>query len=919
MYDVSHGVKSPIGYLFTDIDSSTEKWERLPEEMRAALARHDALIDAIVARAGGCIEDRAGDGVFASFSAGNPLQCAIDIQLAMQEENWDAVGGLKIRVGVHCGADVGAPDKVNINRAARITATSWGGQIVISAAAVAAYGLPDRCELVDLGAHHLKGIDEPLRLFGLVHQDFQRRAFPPLRSASSRGFAVPAQTSPFYGRDRELAEISRRLSGDARLITIVGAGGNGKTRLALEIASVFSERMLVCVTALENVESSSALIGALATALRFPFSGAKSEAEQIVEYLRDKSALIVLDNADALVDEAHFLREVLGACQGLRLLLTRRAPLVVDGESVLRLQGLAPPQSLNDLNSASSSVLFVQSAKSARGDFELADGDFTAFREVCEAVEGSPLALHLLAQWTRLLSLREIAVEVRKGLALITERDAQSQQRLRRIFEGSWNLLAADQQEALAKLSIFTAAFDVPAALAVASVDLGALGTLERKCLLERREQQRFVMHPIIHQYAAEKLSALSGDRVTELRRRHSDYFLSLVQRLFAAARGAEQGHMLDLLQLEAANIRTAWAFAAAARDFTRMREAVEPLFYLSVLRTLYKDFAALHDVAIDDASLQNYVASTRANVLVHQSEPDRAEALAQHTLHGPADAMAIAHCHQALGNVAHLRGQFAVARVHYERALAERTGQGDTMGSYYSAISLAWLHLQSGNLAGAREWVKESYHLCQRMEHVGGMMAVHACAGDIAVQESRQNDALESYRQALKLERSVHHPLRAALINIKLGAIFCEMLRLEEAAQCFLEARDGADMLGDQRVSMHAQLGLGKVLRLQGRLEDAKARLQQALAQSRALSTKPQTAALLLELAQVSADEGEVDDAARLIALARYAGGAALQTECDGLEDRLGTDPAPPPAEAEFERALLELINERTFGVLRI
>src|SRR6185312_3102062 len=234
----------PLGYLFTDIDDSTGKWESSAEAMKLALARHDSLLDRIIAMNGGVIQDRAGDGVFAVFRTGNPVQCALDLQCALQAEDWGSVGGLHVRIGVHCGA-AGAReiDKRSTNRAARIVASAWGGQIVISAAAAAAFDAPPASERVDLGICRLKGVDEPMRLFGLMHPRLARDEFPPLRTLLSHGHAVPKPAAPIHGRDEEVKEISSKLA-VVRQMTIVGPGGNGKTRLALEIAAQRSERQL---------------------------------------------------------------------------------------------------------------------------------------------------------------------------------------------------------------------------------------------------------------------------------------------------------------------------------------------------------------------------------------------------------------------------------------------------------------------------------------------------------------------------------------------------------------------------------------------------------------------------------------------------------------------------------------------------
>jgi len=911
--------RSPIGYLFTDIDSSTEKWERKPAEMSAVLARHDELIDEIVARNGGRIIDRAGDGVFAAFEKGNPLACAIELQLAFDGECWEAVGGLCVRVGVHCGfAQAPGLDKINVNRAARVMESGWGGQIVISAAAVGAYRLPEGCELSDLGLHHLKGIDEPLRLFGLVHPALARREFPPLRAPGARTSPVPAQTAPFYGRESELADVLKKLSGEVRLVTIVGAGGAGKSRFALEVASTLAEKTLVCVVPLDGVDTAAALISAWASALRFPLHGGEAGA-QLFDYLRDKRALVVLDGADDF-SETQLISAALASCPALAILATRREPFVVEGESVVRLGGLAAPSRPGELLLAPASALFVQAARAAQPNFELAERDFEAFNGICEAVGGSPLALRLAAQWTRLLSVQEICAELRCSVSFISELGGRAQESLRGVFEGSWGRLDGIQQAALAKLSVFAGPFDAAAAREVSGVEASTLGALEQKCLLEQRESRRFVMHPLIHDFARERLRAGSKEILVEAHERHCAYFLALLQRLFAAARGADQGRMLDLAQLNLANIKVAWDFAARSNKAAQMRETIEALFYLCVLRSLYGELAHAFDLAIENESLRRYCLSLKANCMTHQGDPDGGEAAARAALEGGAsDGFIVAHCHQALGNIAHMRGQHAIARLHYERALAERTALGDLMGAYYSAMSLAWLNLLMGDVGQARDWVKESYRLCQRMGHLGGVLAVHACAGDIAVREGRHDDALTSYSQALEIEKSVRHPQRSAAIAIKLASVLSARGEFDAASAHLREAFEAAKSVGDERVAVNALLALGRNLRLKGDHQQAKLELQVALAEGQRLSLRPQLAAILLELARLKADLGEKGQARRLIALARHLGVDEVEGERQAVLSELALDDPPPAAEADFNDAMLELVNERHFGALRL
>ncbi|MCC6787606.1 MAG: AAA family ATPase [Hyphomonadaceae bacterium] len=923
VYDGNSGEERLVGYLFTDIDGSTEKWERTPGEMRAALARHDALIDEIVARNGGAIRDHAGDGVFAVFPAGNPLQCAIDIQLSLQAQDWREIGGLTVRVGIHCSAVPVADDidRAQVNRAARIMASAWGGQIVLSSVAVGAYPTPIGCQLTELGLCRFKGIDEPLRLLGLLHPTFQQVEFPPLRALAGDSHTAFVQVNPIYGRDQELADVIEKLSTDVRLLTVVGPGGNGKTRLAYEVAAGLSGRKVVYFVSLDDASTSSEAVVALAAALRFPLHRRASQEEQILEYLRGKDCLIIFDQIDRLVGDASFFARVLAACPRVRVLTTSREPLLLPGETVFRLFGLPlPGVDREALDSAPAVLLFAQTARAVDPGFRLHEGELEAFREICKTVSGSPLALHLLAQWSNLYSIPEILERLSEGLDFLSELESESRN-LRKVFEGSWEILTREQREALSSLSVFRSGFDARAAQTVAATGPAILSVLERKCLLERRDRRRFVMHPLIHDYALARLPELrDATGVEQTFRRHCEYYLTLMRERYAAARGTQQGAVLDELQGEIANIGAAWRSAIEREDWGRVRECVEPLFYFFVLRSMFRECAALFEPAVAEPELQRYFLAIRANCTIHQGDYTTSEDLARRALDGgAANPITVAHCYQALGNIAHARGELAIARLHYERALSERVGAGDQMGSYWSVMSLAWLNMLLPDVAQARHWVKEAYRLCQKIGHLGGALAVHMCAGDIAVSEGRDDDAHANYRKALSVEESVNHPQYRVATLMRVGALYLKQGRCEASIGAYEEALVIAEVIGDHRQVVNVLIGVAQNRRLVGDAEAAAIAAHRALSVGQDLGSKPVIAAALLEFARAQRDIGEANAAARAVGLARLLGDEAVQVEADALSAALPSVQMDHASEQQVEDAVIELINQREFGELTL
>jgi tetratricopeptide (TPR) repeat protein len=303
---------------------------------------------------------------------------------------------------------------------------------------------------------------------------------------------------------------------------------------------------------------------------------------------------------------------------------------------------------------------------------------------------------------------------------------------------------------------------------------------------------------------------------------------------------------------------------------------------------------------------------------MAHQGAFDIAVELARSAIENHACPSAAAlHCRQALGNVAHARGDLADAHTHYEYAFEARMDLTDAMGSYYSALSLAILELQRDDVARARAWVRVSSRICQRVGHVGGMSVVHACAGDIAAKEQRLDDAFESYRNALDVGEALRNPQLKAAILIKLGRVCSEQGALDQACVNLEEACDLASAIGDRRVAINARLGLVHGLRLKGELERARTEIQKVLEGARGLALHTQLAAALAELAHVELALGRDAAAARIVSLVHQVKLEAPNPECEALIERF--QGRLPEAEEDLDSALLELINEPIFGALRL
>ncbi len=573
-----------VVFLLTDVEGSTERWEKSPEPMRLAVARPDQILRHEIVHRAGHVFRTAGDAFFAAFaSPAEAIAAALAAQLALASEDFSSIGGLSVRMAVHAGpveARDGDYFGPGINRCARLLAVAYGGQILISggAAEMASGYLPPQSSLMDLGLHRLKNIPEPEGIHQLVAPGL-RWKFPSLPTLASTVHNLPQQLTSFVGCKHDLAEIMSRFE-RYRLVTLIGAGGSGKTRMALEIASRFLARSLdgLWFVELAPLEDPRLVAEAVCSTIGVPVAGSRSATESAVGYLCRKKALLVLDNCEHLVGAvAPLVDALLRGCPSLLVLATSRERLGVQGESPLRVSSLGVPPPSASLTAEAALEhdavrLFTERAGTMIEGFAVTDANAATIANICRQLDGIPLAIELVVPQLRMLRPQGLADHLRdRLLAVKGDRTALPRhQTLRSLFDWSYNLLSDDERRLFRRLSVFAGGWSLEAAATVTaglqgSADDGfeLLSELTDKSLVVAdlgRDEPRYNYLRPVREYAFGKLRE-SGER--GLRRRLAAYILQTYAEANTSWPTMPTRSWLARYELELDNLRASldWAF----------------------------------------------------------------------------------------------------------------------------------------------------------------------------------------------------------------------------------------------------------------------------------------------------------------------------------------------------------------------
>jgi len=845
-----------VTFLLTDIEGSTALWERFPEAMRLTVARHDVLLTEQIERRGGVVvrSQGEGDSFFAVFPhARDAVTAARDIQRALHAEAWPIEAPLRVRMALHTGeAELRDENYYGaaVNRCARLRSVAYGGQVLLSGATYELIrdDLPQSIDLLGLGEHHLKDLLRPEQIFQIAGSGLPS-AFPPLRTLEARPNNLPVQTTTLIGRGQEVAEIARLLlHDDVRLLTLTGPGGVGKTRLAIEVAKAVAEGGLLSVAFAE--------LGPIADPALVPLAiaGAVGVRERVDRPLLDTLAdllhasrlLLVLDNCEHLVASCGAAAQALRkACPELRILATSRAPLGVSGEMAwsVPLLAVSAGDGLKPDAHGEAVQLFVERACLKQTGFGLDAKNVQAVVEICQRLDGLPLAIELAAARIQLLPPAAMLSRLGRQLQLLVggPRDLPARQRtMRAAIAWSHDLLNDLERAVFRQLGIFAGGFSLEAAEAVCTVELDdgrsrsngkatpgkdtppspvaagpvpgstfldILESLFAKNLLRQERtvgEPRFTMLETIREYAREQLEA-SGE-LDAVRERCAAFFLALAEEAAQKLLGREQLAWLERVDAELDQLR-------AVLGWSRQGDiACEVGLRLAGALVMYWEYRGFTN--------EGYDWVTALLALPGASAPTVARA---HALYSAAFLFA-------------MHGDFAAQRslARESATIFQEAGHLQEGGRSLAAQAVAESRL--GDSVVARALLERSVRIAREHGDQWGLAFALGQLGVAAYQDADFAAARAFRAEAAALARAIHdrHTLGLALAGLALVARM--QGNHEESARLFTETLVASSEIGDQWIMPRALGGLAGAAVLAAEYERA-ARLFGMTAAMRAVS----------------------------------------------------------------------------------
>jgi predicted ATPase/class 3 adenylate cyclase len=824
-----------VTFLFTDIEGSTSLAQQFPAELPILLARHHAILHQAIQAHNGHVFQITGDAFCAAFyTAGDALKAALDAQRGLQHEAWQPAP-IKVRMGIHTGAaQAGAIEEraggyvgyLTLTRVQRVMSTAHGGQVLLSnpTAELVRGELPTDASLRDMSEHRLKGLLNPEHLWQLIAPDL-RQDFPPLQSLNAIPNNLPVQLTSFVGREKEIAEVKRLLD-TTHLLTLTGSGGAGKTRLSLQVAAEVIDDFAqgVWFVELAALGDPALIPQTVASVLGLREELGRPLMTLLVDYLQAKTALIILDNCEHLIEGcAQFADTLLHAAPQVKILASSREALSIGGEVTYRVPSLAAPDpqrvpSLEVLTQYDAVRLFIERAKAVMPSIEVNDANAPAVAQLCYHLDGIPLAIELAAARVRGLKVEQIAQRLDDRFRLLTGGGRAAlprHQTLRATIDWSHGLLTEQERTLFRRLAIFAGGWTIEAAEAVCAGDgiesseaLDLLLHLMDKSLIlmdEHSAETRYHMLETIREYARERL--LESREADNAGQQHLAFYLQFAEKDEPGPQADEFQQWRTRLESELDNLRAAldWSLKNNVEAGLRLAGVVGHLTWASLRAREGLDWLRkfLARPEISSHTLERAKALLWAGVIQRgQSWNEQADqqSLLQQSQHWLEESLAI---YQELG---------------YQAGVAD------------SLFELGWLMMNQGNWEAARELFADSVRTSQEVgDNIRAARALNIL-GDLSFNQGDRTQARQLHEAALRIYRESGHRYAAkwplgdlGLIALSEGNLTAARSYSEESLALYREEND-------ERTATWVLFNLAEIATRQGRFDEAHAYIERSM-----------------------------------------------------------------------------------------
>jgi predicted ATPase/class 3 adenylate cyclase len=856
--------------LFTDIQGSTELSQLFPDTMPAAILRHHDILHRCIKENNGYVFEIIGDAFCASFSSAiDAINAAGEIQKKLISEDWGETP-IKIRIGLNSG-DVewngkGYTGYMTLSRTQRIMSTGHGGQIIISNEVYEK--LKDvnqnRYTFRDMGERKLKSIIRPEHLYQVNFEGLPNE-FPPLKTLDARPNNLPVQPSSFVGRKKEMSEIKRLLK-QTHILTLIGSGGTGKSRISIEIGTDMIDDFThgVWFVELAPLFDPSLASQEIASVFNLKESGDKKLIDVLIEHLKDKQLLLILDNCEHLINEcANLTNTLVKNCPNIKIIASTREALKIDGETIYRIPSLSVPvvkgdYSIESLLENDSVRLFTDRALSTKPDFRVTDSNVLFIARLCNNLDGIPFAIELAAARVRSLPVEKIAEKLNDRFKLLTGGSRTAlprQQTLRAMMDWSYELLTDDEKAMLRRLSVFAGGWKLETSEEICSDEnvetyevIDVLGSLIDKSLVVfDEEKERYFLQETVRQYGIEKLSESSED---EFKIRHSQFFLSMAEEAEPHLTGSEQRKWTNLLEEEHDNLRVAIGrnsldmnseesvvkFGAFLWRFWYIRG------YLSEGRKWLKEI--LGKFKTDSIYLGNafrgagVLARSQGDYLDAKTKYD--EALRIYRDIGNKEG--IANILNGLALISYEQGNVNESKNMHEQALMMRREINDKRGIASSLHNLGDISSEFGDYVKAKEFYSDALNNWKRIGDKLSLANTMYSMGNAAYNQGEYLEAEKLYKESIEIFREAGDDVGVAYTLSGLGNIAEQQGNHEEAIRILKDALKIFKEAEDMRAVCNVLLNLGLDLYQVDKIDESRKFLIEGLLLCREIANKPGT-----------------------------------------------------------------------------